>query len=518
MARSLESLTRDAAAAATGAPEDHREAPVPRLPFDNSYARLPERFYARLAPTPVAAPRLVKLNRGLATELGLDPDALAAPAGVEILAGNRIAPGSEPIALAYAGHQFGHFVPQLGDGRAILLGEVVDRAGRRRDIQLKGSGITPFSRGGDGRAALGPVLREYLVSEAMAALGIPTTRTLAAVATGEKVYREGPLPGAVLARVASSHIRVGTFQFFAARGDREALRLLADHAIARHEPGAGAAAEPYRAFLEGVVARQASLVARWLLVGFIHGVMNTDNTAVSGETIDYGPCAFMDTYDPATVFSSIDHRGRYAYARQPNIAAWNLARLAETILPLLADDGERAVSIATEVIGTYPALFSRAFVAGLRRKLGLFTEHDADAALAETLLEAMAANHADFTLTFRRMCAAAETARGDAAVRELFDEPEAWDAWAPRWRARLSQERETPREHADLMRRANPAFIPRNHRVEAALAAAVERDDCGPFEELLLVLSRPYEDEPAFAAYADPPGPEQRVYRTFCGT
>ncbi|HVQ76700.1 MAG TPA: YdiU family protein [Candidatus Binatia bacterium] len=500
------------------APEHRRGSPAPRFAFDNSYARLPERFYARLLPTPVAEPRLVKINRGLAIELGLDPDALASPEGVGVLGGNRIAPGSEPIALAYAGHQFGHFVPQLGDGRAILLGEVVDQAGRRRDLQLKGSGITPFSRNGDGRAALGPVLREYLVSEAMAALGIPTTRTLAAVTTGEPVYREAALPGAVLTRVASSHIRVGTFQFFAARGDREALRLLADHAIARHDPGVAGAAEPYRAFLEGVLARQASLVAQWLLVGFIHGVMNTDNTAVSGETIDYGPCAFMDTYDPATVFSSIDHRGRYAYGNQPNIAAWNLARLAEAILPLLADDGARAVAIATEVIGTYPALFSRALVAGLRRKLGLFTELEADAEMVQALLDAMAANHADFTLTFRRMCAAAEIPSDDAPVRELFDEPDAWDEWAPRWRGRLAQERQTPREHADLMRQANPAFIPRNHRVEAALAAAVDRHDFGPFEELLLVLSRPYEDPAAFAAYADPPGPEQRVYRTFCGT
>lgn len=521
MARFLDSPARDGAAApttATEVPENRCDSRAPRFAFDNSYARLPERFYARLPPTPVAEPRLVKINRGLATELGLDPDALASPEGVSILAGNRIAPGSEPIALAYAGHQFGHFVPQLGDGRAILLGEVVDRAGRRRDIQLKGSGITPFSRNGDGRAALGPVLREYIVSEAMAALGIPTTRTLAAVTTGEKVYREAALPGAVLTRVASSHIRVGTFQFFASRGDREALRLLADHSIARHDPGAAAAAEPYRVFLEGVVARQASLVVQWLLVGFIHGVMNTDNTAVSGETIDYGPCAFMGTYDPATVFSSIDHGGRYAYANQPRIAAWNVARLAEAILPLLADDSERAVAIAREVLDTYPALFSEAFIAGMRRKLGLFTEGGADAELAQALLDAMAANHADFTLTLRRMCAAAEMAGADAEVRELFDEPEAWEAWARRWRERLAQEPQTPQEHADLMRQANPAFIPRNHRVEAALAAAVERDDYGPFEELLFVLSKPYEDQPAFAAYADPPGPEQRVYQTFCGT
>jgi protein adenylyltransferase len=521
MAGVLDSPPRENPAAPTPAtrPQATRCDPsAPRFAFDNSYARLPERFYARLAPTPVAEPRLVKINRGLATELGLDPDALASPEGVEILAGNRIAPGSEPIALAYAGHQFGHFVPQLGDGRAILLGEVVDRAGRRRDIQLKGSGITPFSRNGDGRAALGPVLREYVVSEAIAALGIPTTRSLAAVTTGETVYRETALPGAVLTRIASSHLRVGTFQFFAARGDLEALRLLADHAIARHDPGAATGAEPYRAFLEGVVARQASLVAQWLLVGFIHGVMNTDNTAVSGETIDYGPCAFMDAYDPATVFSSIDHCGRYAYANQPHIAAWNLARLAEAILPLLADDSERAVAMANEVIGTYPAVFSRAFVAGLRQKLGLFTEQERDATLGQALLDAMAANHADFTLTFRRMCAAAETADGGAEVRELFARPEAWDEWAQRWRERLAEEPQTPQEHAALMRQANPAFVLRNHRVEEALAAAIEHNDSRPFEKLLLVLSRPYEDQPAFAGYAEPPGPEQRVYRTFCGT
>src|SRR5262245_19750435 len=486
--------------------------------FDNSYARLPDRFFARLRPTPVAAPSLVRLNKKLAWHLELDPGKLAAPEGVEILAGNRVPKRGEPLATAYAGHQFGTFVPQLGDGRAILLGEVIDRNGVRRDIQLKGSGPTPFSRQGDGRAALGPVLREYIVSEAMAALGVPTTRSLAAVTTGEPVYRETPLPGAVLTRVADSHIRVGTFQFFAARRDHEALRLLADHAIARHDPGAAAAAEPYRAFLEGVVARQASLVAQWLLVGFIHGVMNTDNTSVAGETIDYGPCAFMDTYDPETVFSSIDHRGRYAYGTQPRIAAWNLARLAEAILPLLADESERALAIANEVIGQYSALFSQAFVAGVRRKLGLFTERETDVALAQALLDAMAANHADFTLTFRRMCAAAEGADGDAGVCELFDQPEVWGEWALRWRQRLGEEPQTPQQQAALMRQANPAFIPRNHRVEAALAAAVERNDYGPFEELLHVLSRPYEDQPARAGYGEPPGVEQRVYRTFCGT
>src|SRR5215475_7047696 len=341
------------------------------LPFDNTYARLPERFHARLAPTPVAAPRLIRINSALAAELGLDADLLGSPEGVEVLAGNRIAQGSEPIALAYAGHQFGNFVPQLGDGRAILLGEVLDRHGRRRDIQLKGSGPTPFSRRGDGRAALGPVLREYVVSEAMATLGIPTTRSLAAAMTGEAVIREMTLPGAVLTRVASSHIRVGTFQYFAARGDTEAVQRLADHVIARHDPELVVAQRPYHGLLAAVIARQAELVARWLLVGFIHGVMNTDNTSISGETIDYGPCAFMDQYDPAQVFSSIDEFGRYAYANQPRIALWNLTRFAECLLPLFSDDKEKAVADAQEALGAFAEIFNETYKAGLRRKLGL---------------------------------------------------------------------------------------------------------------------------------------------------
>jgi len=489
-----------------------------RLPFDNSYARLPERFYARLAPTPVAAPRLVKLNRPLAVQLGLDPDELTTPEGVEILAGNRIAQGSAPIALAYAGHQFGNFVPQLGDGRAILLGEVVDRAGRRRDIQLKGSGPTPFSRRGDGRAALGPVLREYIVSEAMAALGIPTTRSLAAVTTGEPVIRETALPGAILTRVASSHIRVGTFQFFAGRDDVEALRLLADHVLTRHYPDAATHEQPYRALFEQVIARQAELVAKWLLVGFVHGVMNTDNTSIAGETIDYGPCAFLDAYDPGTVFSSIDQQGRYAYGNQPRIAAWNLARFGETLLPLLSDDTDAALAQATESLGTFSNRFSQAMVAGLRRKLGLSTEGEGDAALAQDLLNAMAENHADFTLTFRRLCDAAESPDADAHVRSLFDDPAAYDAWAARWRQRLADEAAEGPTRRAAMQAVNPAYIPRNHRIEAALSAAIERDDFEPFEELLAVLARPYENRPEFAAYAEPPPLDQRVYRTFCGT
>src|SRR6202795_4379531 len=375
--------------------------------FDNSYARLPERFFTRLQPTSVAAPRLVRLNTKLASDLGLDPERLATPEGVEMLAGNLVPDGADPIAMAYAGHQFGHFVPQLGDGRAILLGEVIDADGVRRDIQLKGSGPTPFSRRGDGRAALGPVLREYIVSEAMFALGIPTTRSLAAVITGENVMRETMLPGAVLTRVAASHIRVGTFQFFAARGDTDGVRRLADHVIARHYPDAAKADRPYHALLAGVIARQAELVARWLLIGFIHGVMNTDNSSISGETIDYGPCAFMDAYNPATVFSSIDEQGRYAYANQPRIALWNLTPLAECVLPLFSDDKDKAIEQAQFILGEFSEKFPAAFGAGWRRKLGLFTTQDGEDALVQDLLDAMAKNDADFTLTFRRLSDAA---------------------------------------------------------------------------------------------------------------
>src|ERR1700726_2199643 len=395
------------------------------FPFQNTYAALPDGFFARVAPTPVASPKLIKLNRPLATHLGLDPDRLSSPEGVEILAGKQIPDGADPIAMAYAGHQFGHFVPQLGDGRAILLGEVIDADGIRRDIQLKGSGPTPFSRRGDGRAALGPVLREYIVSEAMAVLGIPTTRSLAAVMTGESVLRETPLPGAVLTRVASSHIRVGTFQYFAARSDTEGVRRLADHVIGRHYPHLADAERPYHALLEAVITRQADLVARWLLVGFIHGVMNTDNTSISGETIDYGPCAFMDHYDPAKVFSSIDELGRYAYANQPRIALWNLTRFAECLLPLLSDEQDKAISEAQAELGDFVERFDAAYQAGLRAKLGLFTARDGDPLLAQELLETMARNQADFTLTFRRLSDAAQDPASDREVRQLFAEPAA---------------------------------------------------------------------------------------------
>ena len=482
------------------------------FPFQNTYAALPASFFARVAPTPVASPRLIKLNRALAIQLGLDPDLLESPEGAEILAGKRLPDGADPIAMAYAGHQFGHFVPQLGDGRAILLGEVIDKDGVRRDIQLKGSGPTPFSRRGDGRAALGPVLREYIVSEAMFALGIPTTRSLAAVTSGERVQRETMLPGAVLTRVASSHIRVGTFQFFAARGDTDGVRALADHVIARHYPDIGIAERPYHALLERVVARQADLVARWLLVGFIHGVMNTDNCSISGETIDYGPCAFMDEYNPAQVFSSIDEMGRYAYANQPQIALWNLTRLAECLLPLFSDDKDQAIEQAQFILGEFAEKFTAAYQSGLRRKIGLFTERDGDEALVQDLLDAMARNQADFTLTFRHLSDAAA-----GKVRDQFTDPAAYEEWATRWRQRLAEEPQSAAERQAAMRSVNPAFIPRNHRIEAVIAAAVN-DDYKPFEQLLTVLSKPFEDQPQFAAYAEPPLPNQRVTQTFCGT
>lgn len=484
--------------------------------FDNSYARDLPGFYAPATPTPVAAPGLVKVNAALAEELGLDPAALATPEGVEIFAGLRVPEGAEPIALAYAGHQFGQFVPQLGDGRAILLGEVVGRNGRR-DIQLKGSGPTPFSRRGDGRAALGPVLREYIVSEAMAALGIPTTRALAAVTTGEPILRERPLPGAVLTRVAASHIRIGTFQFFAARKATDAVKQLADYTIARHYPELAAAEQPYLALLDAVIGRQAALVARWLQVGFIHGVMNTDNMSVSGETIDYGPCAFMDAYDPQTVFSSIDQMGRYAYGNQPDIAHWNLARFAECLVPLLGEDKEAAIAAANSALGTFPARFYAAYHAGLAAKIGLPDAEEADVALAHDLLNAMIAGKADFTLAFRRLGAAAADEAALGPVRDLFLDRAAFDAWAERWRARLAA---TGREGSAIragMERVNPAFVPRNHLVEAVIEAAIARGDFSPFEELNRVLARPYEDQPEFARYADLP-PSMEGYQTFCGT
>ncbi len=487
--------------------------------FDNSYARLPDRFFARLAPTPVAAPVTVAVNRALARDLGVDPLLLDGEAGAAMLAGNVVPEGAEPLAMAYAGHQFGQFVPQLGDGRAILLGEVSDRAGQRRDIQLKGAGRTPFSRGGDGRAALGPVLREYLMGEAMHALGIPTTRALAAVSTGEPVHRETALPGAVLTRVALSHVRVGTFQFFAARGDTEALTRLVAYVIDRHYPELEGSEQPALDLLAAVAARQARLVAMWLSVGFIHGVMNTDNMSIAGETIDYGPCAFMDTYDPATVFSSIDEAGRYAFANQPRLAGWNLARLAEALLGLIDPDVERAVTRATEAVEVFGRTFESELLQRMGRKVGLEAAGKDDLALVHGLLEVMHKGAADYTLTFRGLADAAVDADADDRVAGLFATPEPYREWAAGWRARLAREGTRPAAQAALMRRVNPAIIPRNHRVEQALEAAVERGDLQPFGELLEALGRPYDDPPdRLAKYMKPPRPEERVLATFCGT
>jgi len=476
----------------------------PRLLLSAGYSTLPEHFFARLAPSPVAAPKLIRFNAALAEELGLSTEGLDATALAEIFAGNRLPPGAQPIAMAYAGHQFGHFVPQLGDGRALLLGEVRDRHGALRDIQLKGSGRTPYSRGGDGRAALGPVLREYVVSEAMHALGIPATRALAAVVTGETVHREEALPGAILTRVAASHVRVGSFQFFAARGDDAATRRLADYVIARHYPAAAAAARPYLALLEAVVERQAALIASWMLVGFIHGVMNTDNMAVSGETIDFGPCAFMDAYDPARVFSSIDSQGRYAFANQPNAGQWNLARFAETLLPLLGEENQVSIALATEVLSSFPGRFAAHWRRGMRAKLGLERDEDEDSELIQGLLDAMQSLQADYTQTFRSL--------NDGVV------PAGAEEWGRQWHARLAREQRSPGARELAMRAVNPAYIPRNHRIEQVIVAASERADFAPFAELLEVLASPFEERARHAAYADPPRPEERVLRTFCGT
>jgi uncharacterized protein YdiU (UPF0061 family) len=490
----------------------------PIATLSNSYARLPERFFARLEPTPVCAPHLVQFNAELAAELGLDVAALDPERLAAIFAGNLLPQGAEPIAMAYAGHQFGGFVPELGDGRAILLGELLDRYGVRRDIQLKGSGQTPYSRRGDGRAALGPMLREYLISEAMHALRIPSTRALAVVTSGESVYRNRRLPGAILARVAESHVRVGTFEYFAARGDTAGLKSLADYVIDRHYPEAKDAAEPIWALLQSVAERQALLIARWMQVGFIHGVMNTDNMAISGETIDFGPCAFMDAYDPKTVYSAIDQLGRYAYGNQPVIAQWNLARFAQALLPLLDAQPERAVERGNAWLEALPERFSAQWSAAMGAKLGLSTPEAADQKLIQALLDAMQSNGADFTLTFRRLCDAAQSELADTQVRPLFNNPAAYDEWAILWRERLQRESETQDLRAASMRRVNPAFIPRNHRVEQALDAASERNDLAPFAQLLKVLARPYEEQPDNAAYAGAPRPEERVLQTFCGT
>jgi uncharacterized protein YdiU (UPF0061 family) len=487
----------------------------PLFAFDNTYARELEGLYEAWQGAPAPAPALLALNAELAGELGLDADALRAPDGVAVLVGSATPDGASPLAQAYAGHQFGGFQPRLGDGRALLLGELLDVHGRRRDLHLKGSGRTPFARGGDGKAVVGPMLREYVVGEAMHALGIPTTRALAVVATGEEVARETLLPGAVLARVAASHIRVGTFQYAAAHHGPALVRRLADHAIARHHPAAAEAANPGLALFEAVVDAQASLIARWMLIGFVHGVMNTDNMTISGETIDYGPCAFIDAYDPAAVFSSIDHGGRYAYANQPMVAQWNLARLAETLLALFDADTDAAVAAATDVLESFPERYRGYWSDGMRAKLGLGDRRPEDGELIEDLLALMQAQRADFTSFFRALSA---SVRGDdAPARSLLDQPAAFDAWADGWRERLASEARDPGATADAMDRVNPIHIPRNHQVEDALAAATA-GDLEPFRRLVDVLAQPFDERPGLEAYATPAPPSFGAYRTFCGT
>ena len=487
--------------------------------LEHTYAALPPLFYSDAAPTAVREPRLVVFNRPLATTLGLEPDVLGGPEGAAIFSGNVLPDGGRPIAQAYAGHQYGHFTP-LGDGRAILLGEQITPAGERVDIQLKGPGLTRYSRRGDGRAALGPMLREYIISEAMYALGIPTTRSLAVVATGEPVYRETVLQGAVLTRVAASHIRVGTMQWAAAHKNVEATRALADYIRARHYSELTDCPDPYIALFDAILARQASLVARWQLVGFVHGVMNTDNMALSGETIDYGPCAFMDTYDPATVFSSIDAGGRYAYGNQPAIAQWNLARLADAMLPLFDPDVDRAVERAMAALDRFPHLFEQHWLDGMRAKLGLFTREQDDEALAGELLAWMQRTGADFTNTFRSLTHLGQGFGGQAGGRLIADSTNAdpeLAAWHLRWEARRRRQPQSPEDAGALMQRHNPAFIPRNHLVEEALLAATSRDDLSVMERLLEVLATPYDhnrDLPMFSAS----GSSERPYRTFCGT
>jgi uncharacterized protein YdiU (UPF0061 family) len=485
--------------------------------FAPSWPQLPELFYRRTQPTPVPSPRLLALNEPLALELGLDPEALRSPEGVAVLAGNRVPAGAEPLALAYAGHQFGHFVPQLGDGRALLLGEVRDRAGQRRDLQWKGSGRTPFSRGGDGRAALGPVLRELLASEAMAALGVPTTRVLAAVATGAPVLRDTPLPGAVLVRVATSHLRVGTFQFAAARGDTAALAALTDWALDRHFADRDRSEGAALALLDAVIDGQARLVARWLGVGFVHGVMNTDNTAIAGETLDYGPCAWLDGFEPLRTFSSIDHGRRYAYGRQPAIAQWNVARLADCLIPLVADDPAKATAALNERLATFAPRFEAAWADAGQAKLGLPAGATNEAvALAAELQALMTESKSDFTSTFSALA----TTWADDDPTVLLAELGAGDgphAWWQRWRARLAADERPRAEVVADLRRANPTVVPRNHLVEAALSAA-HTGDLAPFERLWRACRRPFEAPAEAPDLCQKPGDAQWQYRTFCGT
>lgn len=485
--------------------------------LDNAYSCLPERFYRSVVPTPVHKPELALWNSVLADELGFTNGETKDSIAV-ILSGNKVPNGSKPLAMAYAGHQFGQFVPQLGDGRAILLGEVLDSNGKKKDVQLKGAGVTPFSRRGDGRCCLGPAIREYLASEAMHALGIPTTRALAVTLTGERVYRERPLPGAVLTRIANGHIRVGTFQYFLARNDINGIKVLADYVIDRYFPNITDSKERYKTFFLTVRDAQAALIAQWMQVGFIHGVMNTDNTSVLGETIDYGPCAFLDTYDPATAYSYIDHHGRYAFGNQPHIAAWNLGRFAETILELIDPDLQKAVAWAEEVLQDFNSVFRSKWLQGMLAKIGLKTHLPEDHKLVEELLDAMHKAKADYTLTFRQLAKSVDNTNSDNKVIKLFTEPSYIRAWLPKWRARIGCENQELSDIAKNMLKVNPAFILRNHRVERAIEMAVEKGDFSMALELHSVLSKPFDDQPNYATYSEAPRPGDWQCKTFCGT
>ncbi|MDP7040825.1 MAG: YdiU family protein [Myxococcota bacterium] len=488
------------------------------ISFQNTYARLPGEFYARLSPEKMPTPRLLKLNEDLAKKLQLDVDALQSEAGIEFLSGRVEAEGSEPLAMAYAGHQFGHFVPQLGDGRALLLGEVLDGQGRRYDIQLKGSGRTPFSRRGDGRATLGSVLREYIVSEGMSALGVPSTRALAALLSGEGIMREQVFPGAIFVRVAQSHIRVGTFQFFAARGKKDLVKTLADYVIERHYPAVKEAENPYLALLDVVSQRQANLVAHWMALGFIHGVMNTDNTTLSGETIDYGPCAFMDTYHPDTVYSSIDHHGRYAYGNQPNIALWNMSRLAETLLFLVDANEDKAVKKIEQVLVKFPEYFSQSWRLRMGRKIGIQNTGEEDEKLIGDLLGLMAASKADFTNTFRRLCVLSIKESSLTGRANLFHGQEKSEDWFERWDKRLECDEMEPDERVAAMQKVNPSIIPRNHLVENAIQEALRENSFEAFEYIIDALKTPFVERPPRDKLVLPPEPQEVVEQTFCGT
>ena len=494
------------------------------ITFTNRYAMLGDKFYVKTRPTSVADPALIKFNQSLAQEMGLATVDMDEQAITSLFAGNAVPKGAEPLAMVYAGHQFGNFVPQLGDGRALLLGDLVSPDGVSGDIHLKGSGQTAYSRNGDGRAALGPVLREYLVSEAMAKLGVPTTRALAAVTTGEQVVREQMLPGGIITRLATSFVRVGTFQYFSARNDLDAVRQLADYVIERNYPALSGMEQPYAALLQAVVDRQTALIAKWMQLGFIHGVMNTDNVSIAGETIDYGPCAFMDAYAHDRVYSYIDRNGRYAYHNQPAIGLWNLTRLAETLLPLLAENTDAAVEIAQDILKTYQPTYDHAWLAGMRAKCGLTTDVDAaesadDRTLIEALFNTMADNHADFTLLFFHLSQLdARVSDKDNDCRRLFDDPDRFDAWAVQWRERLSKEKQDDAARQANMRTVNPVYIPRNHQIEAAIRAAEDQGDLSVFHDLHEVLQNPFTQQAGKDRYTLPPEPDEEVKQTFCGT